>query len=79
MAVDLTLPNQQDYWENRARAAENALKSLSQCFAVLCDREENRTVVLTGKELREVQGHPVIVTVVDMEKDELKVQHVVKE
>lgn len=76
MAVDLTLPDQQDYWKNRARAAEEALKTLSQCFAILCDREEENTIILTDKELIEIQGHPIIMTFHDKEKAEMRIQHV---
>lgn len=75
MAIN-KLVDLENYWEHRARTAEEALKTMTQCFAVLCDREDKRTVVLTDKELIEIEGDPTLITFHDKEKGEMRIQHV---
>lgn len=76
---DIEVPGSLGYWENRAKAAEEAVKSLSMCLAVLCDREENNTVIITDKEFIAIEGSPVMSTFHDKEKGEMRIHHHVKE
>jgi hypothetical protein len=69
-------PDPATYWEARARAAEEAVRALSRCFAILCDREENNTVVLTDKELMEIGPKPFIWTTHNKVKGEMRITYV---
>lgn len=73
---DLRLAVLPDYWEQRAKAAEEAVRTLTQCFAVLCDREEKNTVILMDKELIEIEGRPTLITFHNKEKGQMEIQHV---
>lgn len=68
--------SEESFWKDRALTAEDALRSLTQCLAILCDRTDDNMIIITDAEMAEVDAIPNFATFHDKEKAEMHIRHV---